>query len=112
VVRSEDLSIDSYAYRGLVSPPTSVQVLSSLATTPDRFLQRCGVVTSSGEEMTLVLRMKRQEALEARYRGLRCVQKWFLEGMEGEPADSELPTAPHCRHGPEVVVRAQLEALK
>jgi hypothetical protein len=105
---------DAYASRLLVySYPAEHRVLSTLSLDEERCLVRAYVRAASGEEAILVLAIHLEDGLEARYRGLRLARRWALAGVCGEPgADDHPPERPGVAHGPEAVVRAQLDALQ
>jgi len=108
-----DLSFDSYAYRGLIlSPPQSIQFLSSLLLSPDRFVSRFHVTAHTGEEMTLLVEAAAEDELEPKYRGIRVVKRWFLKKISGETSWTDIPTCPSNDIGPESVVLAQCQALR
>jgi hypothetical protein len=104
---------DAYASRLLVySYPVEHRVLSTLSLDEERCLVRAYVRAASGEEAILVLAIHLEDGLEARYRGLRLARRWALAGVCGEPgAEDHPPERPGVAHGPEAVVRAQLDAL-
>lgn len=109
------LTIDSFAYRSLLfNPPLDVCLLSTLLVSQTRCFQRFAVTTSSGEEVTLLLDLQLEESLEPKYRSLRVVHQWFLRGITGEPASLLAPetVGPVPEIGPELVVLAQLDALR
>ena len=48
--------------------------------------------------MVLTVDMQLQESLQAKYRGLQLVHRWFLRGITGEPAyPGDLPARMCCR---------------
>lgn len=108
----EGFHLDAFAMRLLVfHNPKELQTLSSI-TLGDRFLQRCAVVGASGEQAVLTFELVLQDALEPRYRGINMAQKWFLRSVAGEPGCEEEPKGPNPRLSPDLVVLAQLQALK
>jgi hypothetical protein len=105
--------VDAFAMRGLVlTPPATSTALSTLRITGQRCLQRYSITTRSGEEMNVIFDLQLEEAHEPRYRGFRVVNKWFIKGLQGEPADPEIPLSPSTEHGPEAIILAQLAGLK
>ena len=94
------------------------QVLSSMALGEGAFLQRCAVVTASGEAATITFRLARTETLEPQFRGLRLVKRWVLASVTGESTapeeeeEAEPCCAPHPRLSPQAVVLAQLSGLR
>eukprot|EP00878_Enallax_costatus_P001044 GHUV01001179.1.p1 GENE.GHUV01001179.1~~GHUV01001179.1.p1 ORF type:complete len:365 (+),score=98.94 GHUV01001179.1:962-2056(+) len=112
---SEDLLyLDTYALRNLIlAAPSSVQVLSAMHVTPDRYLQRCAIVSPSGEECVLTFGTTLQEVSECQYRGPPLLsKKWMLQSVTGECNSDELPAHPSPSFPPEAVVEAQLAALR
>lgn len=60
------LYLDSFAIRHLAhGAPKSLRLLSAVRVSPDRYLQRCAVVSESGEEAVLAFEMLKQECLES-----------------------------------------------
>ena len=84
----------------------------------DTFMQRCAVVTTSGEATTITFRLTRCETLEPAFRGMLLVKRWVLASITGESAVLEedgvapLCYGPHPSLSPEAAVLAQLSALK
>ena len=59
------LYLDSFAIRHLAhGVPASLQLLSAVRVSHDRYLQRCAVMAASGEEAVLSFEMLQQECLE------------------------------------------------
>jgi hypothetical protein len=115
LARASDFHVDATAMRTLVlTPPTKVVPLSTLRVSPVKCLQRFALTAASGEEAAISFELQLFDALEAKYRSVRIIKKWFLRGITGEPSDvsEDIPHAPHPRHGPETVVLAQLAALR
>lgn len=114
VLSTPSLYLDTYATRCLVhAAPHSMTVLSSMAISTDRFLQRCAVVAPSGEECTLTFTLERQDCLEPQYGAPPLVTKrWMLKSVVGEACCDELPSHPSPSFPPEAVVQAQLQALR
>jgi hypothetical protein len=108
-----EFTADSYAMRGLVlTPPARSTALSTLRITTERCMQRYSITTHSGEELNVLIDLQLEEAHEPRYRGFRIVNKWFIKGLQGEPADLDIPLALSPIHGPESIILAQLSGLK
>eukprot|EP00775_Hariotina_reticulata_P004225 gene4225-4474_t len=106
--------LDTYALRNLVmTAPRSVQVLSAMHVRPETYLQRCAIVSPSGEECVLTFHMALQETSECQYRGPPLLFKqWMLQSVTGECSSDELPSHPSPSFPPEAVVEAQLAALR
>ncbi|KAI8468911.1 MAG: hypothetical protein J3K34DRAFT_425570 [Monoraphidium minutum] len=112
---SSHLYLDSFAVRHLTAPPRAVRRLSAVRVSGDRYLQRCEVVSESGEEAVLSFEMLQQECLENQYRGPPLVRKrWMLRSVRGESGDdaAPLPAHPSPTYAPEAVLQAQLAALR
>jgi hypothetical protein len=63
---SSHLYLDSFAIRHLAhGVPRSLQLLSAVRVSPDRYLQRCAVVAPGGEEAVLSFEMLQQETCES-----------------------------------------------
>jgi len=108
-----EFTADSFAMRGLVlTPPTRSAALSTLRITNERCSQRYSLTTKSGEEMCIRIDLQLGESHEPRYRGFKIVKKWFIKGLQGEPADPEVPSMLSPLHGPESIILAQLAGLK
>lgn len=59
------LYLDTFALRNLImTAPQSVQVMSAMHVTPERYLQRCAIVSPSGEECVLTFSTALQEVSE------------------------------------------------
>lgn len=108
------LYLDTFSVRNLVhSAPTSVKVLSSLRVSYDKYLQRCLIVSPSGEECILSFTLTLQDCLQPRYRSAPTVAKcWRLRAIIGEADCTHLPAHPSPSFPPEAVVEAQLQALR
>eukprot|EP00877_Chromochloris_zofingiensis_P007885 jgi/Chrzof1/334/Cz01g11230.t1 len=108
------LYLDTYALRNLVfAPPTSMQLLSAMHVTPEKYLQRYSVVSSYGEECVLTFTLCLQETLESQYRGAPLLShKWMLQSVVGECSSDALPAHPSPSFPPEAVVEAQIQALR
>ena len=50
-----------------------VQVLSSILLTPEKFVQRCGVTSSIGEQAILTFELVQQVCLLSAYKGVQVV---------------------------------------
>lgn len=99
----------------MLSPPLSVQHMSTLQITPTECWQRFAVESPMGEEAMVTMIFELGEALEPRYRSARIVKRWFLTGIIGESMredEDDLPWAPMPRLGPERVVGIQLDSLQ
>lgn len=108
-----EFTADSFAMRGLVlTPPSRSTALSTLRITRQRCSQRYSLTTRSGEEMCIKIDLQLEESHEPRYRGFKIVNKWFIKGLQGEPADPEIPSMLSPMHGPESIILAQLAGLK
>lgn len=109
------LYLDSYAIRHLAhGVPRSLRLLSAVRVSGDRYLQRCAVVSHSGEEAVMSFEMVQQECLESQYRGPPLMRKrWMLRSVHGESSsDAALPAHPSPSYAPEAVLQAQLAALR
>uniref|UniRef100_A0A383WPH7 Uncharacterized protein n=1 Tax=Tetradesmus obliquus TaxID=3088 RepID=A0A383WPH7_TETOB len=106
--------LDTYSLRNLVmAAPSSVQLLSAMHISPEKYLQRCAIVAPSGEECVLTFSAALQEVQECQYRGPPLLsKKWMLQGVSGECNSDELPSHPSPSFPPEAVVEAQLAALR
>lgn len=106
--------LDSYALRNVVlSSIQLIEPLSSVSISSERFLQRCLVTCDSGEECILTFTLSQRDPTDMSTPYPRMVKTpWVLTGVKGEPAASELPTAPSPAWPPELVVEASLQALK
>jgi hypothetical protein len=108
-----EFTADSFAMRGLVlTPPSRSTALSTLRITRERCSQRYSLTTKSGEEMYIRIDLQLGESHEPRYRGFKIVKKWFIKGLQGEPADPEIPSMLSSIYGPESIILAQLAGLK
>ena len=57
--------LDTYSLRNLVmAAPSSVQLLSAMHISPEKYLQRCAIVAPSGEECVLTFSAALQEVQE------------------------------------------------
>ncbi len=60
------LHLDTFAVRNLVyRAPLSIQPVSSMTVSADRYLQRCALVSPEGEECVVTFTLIRQECLES-----------------------------------------------
>eukprot|EP00879_Flechtneria_rotunda_P004543 GHRR01004798.1.p1 GENE.GHRR01004798.1~~GHRR01004798.1.p1 ORF type:complete len:237 (+),score=84.52 GHRR01004798.1:970-1680(+) len=96
-----------------MSAPQNVQLLSAMHVTPEKYLQRCAIVSPAGEECVLMFNVTLQETSECQYGGSPLVtKKWMLHGVTGECTSEELPSHPSPSFPPEAIVEAQLAALR
>jgi len=63
------------------------------------------------------LRLREEERLKPRYKGIAVTRAWVLRSLSAEPegaypGGSEVPIAIDCYNSPEAVVEAQLAALR
>mmetsp|Transcript_14412 Transcript_14412/g.31170 ORF Transcript_14412/g.31170 Transcript_14412/m.31170 type:complete len:355 (+) Transcript_14412:83-1147(+) len=113
-IPAASLSLDSYAERLLIySAPKGAQMLSSMLPSPDRSLHRYLVTSGTGEQAALTFNLHLQDSLVGQYRMSPRIEKlWRLRAISGEAADLEPPLSAHPAVAPEMVVAAQLEALR
>ena len=88
------------------------QVLSSMLVAPDKFVQRCAIQNSTGEQAILTFELVLQECLQPSYKGVRVVSRWMLHNIQGECAVADQPTEAHPSLSPDAVVLAQLHSLR
>lgn len=61
----ELLLLDTFAVRNLImAAPGRVTTLSAMQVSPERYLQRCAIVSPSGEECVLTITVVKQDCLE------------------------------------------------
>ena len=60
------LHLDTFAVRNLVyRAPLSIQPLSSVTVSSDRYLQRCALTSPEGEECIVTFTLTKQDCLES-----------------------------------------------
>ena len=89
-----------------------LQVLSSILVTPEKFVQRCAIKSSIGEEAILTFELVQQECLQSAYKGVQVVNRWVLHSITGEPDRTGQPNCPDPGLSPDAVALAQLHALR
>ena len=102
--------VQDTAQENFVAPV--LQVLSSVFVTSDKFLQRCAVRSSTGEQAILTFELIQQECLQSAYKGVQIVQKWVLHSVTGECDICSPPHAPDPSLSPDAVALAQLHFLR
>ena len=89
-----------------------LQVLSSILLSPEKFVQRCAVKSSIGEQAVLTFELVQQECLQSAYKGVQVVTRWVLHSVTGESDICEQPRGPDPSLSPDAVALAQLHALR
>ncbi|DBA85141.1 TPA: hypothetical protein ACH3X2_005861 [Trebouxia sp. C0005] len=116
VVRSsnrKEFVFDAYGQRSLIFfPLMHHQVLSSILLSPEKFVQRCAVKSSIGEQAVLTFELVQQECLQSAYKGVQVVKRWVLHSVTGESDICEQPRGPDPSLSPDAVALAQLQALR
>lgn len=116
VVRSsnrKEFVFDAYGQRSLIFfPLTYHQVLSSILLSPEKFVQRCAVKSSIGEQAVLTFELVQQECLQSAYKGVQVVKRWVLHSVTGESDICQQPRGPDPSLSPDAVALAQLHALR
>ncbi len=89
-----------------------MQVLSSILVSPEKFIQRCAIESSIGEQAILTFELVQQECLQSAYKGVQVVKRWVLHSITGESDICEYPRGPDPRLSPDAVALAQLHNLR
>lgn len=109
----KEFIFDAYGQRSLIFFPVQHhQVLSSILVTPEKFVQRCAIKSSIGEEAILTFELVQQECLQSAYKGVQVVNRWVLHSITGEPDRTGQPDCPDPSLSPDAVALAQLHALR
>ncbi len=87
-------------------------MLSSILLSPEKFVQRCAVKSSIGEQAVLTFELVQQECLQSAYKGVQVVKRWVLHSVTGESDICEQPRGPDPSLSPDAVALAQLHALR
>lgn len=116
IVRSSnkrEFVFDAYAQRCLIFfPLLHHQVLSSFLVSPEKFIQRCAIESSIGEQAILTFELMQQECLQSAYKGVQVVKRWMLHSITGDSDVSDHPQGPDPSLSPDAVVLAQLHSLR
>ena len=79
---------------------------------PEKFVQRCAITNSVGEQAVLTFELLQQECLQSAYKGVQVVKRWVLHSITGEADLPEAPQRPSPALSPDAVALAQLQLLR